>query len=229
MAQTPIQTQGISAGKDQRGLVTVTIPVAPISLEEFLTFPVAIPFGTAETGRTMEDRGNGTYKLLVTCQGIDGAEGETETYEMDSSFAEEPIETHPDIVKLRKDYGGQLTPDGRIIFPETLTVQRNRNLSALTADNSTAVKNPMFGTTTWFSLKSIFRHTYLRKTIPGNLLNKIGTIEKRLPKGFPTPSGRNWLVMPPRVILRGNTYEISDEKMLSAPGGWNPGVYKFIR
>lgn len=229
MAQAPIQTQGISAGKDQRGLVSVTIPIAPIALNEFLTYKLALPFGVAETGRTIEDRGNGTYKLLITCQGMEGDAGESETYELDQSIAEEPIESFPEIAQLRKDYGGQLTADGRVIFPETLTVQRNRNVSGLGGGNSKAAKNPMFGVTTWFSFKAIFRHTYLRKNIPASIMSKIGTIEKRLPKGFPTPSGRDWLVMSPRVILRGNTYEIAEEKMLSAPGGWNPGIYKLIK
>lgn len=228
---TPIQTPGITAGVDQRGLVSVEIPIAPISLDEFLSYSLPLPFGTVEIGRSLEDRGNGTYKLKIRAEGIEGipGAGEAETFEFDSSLSEEPIETFPDILEIRKNFGGQVNADGKVIFPETLTTQLSRNVAGLKGGNSKSVKNPYFGVTTWFSFKSIFRHTYLRKTVPTTLLDRIGTIEKRLPKGFPTPSGRNWLVMPPRMVLRGNVYEISEERMLSAPGGWHPEIYKFIR
>ena len=60
-------------------------------------------------------------------------------------------------------------------------------------------------------------------------LDRIGTIQESLPGGFPTPSGRNWIVMPPKISQRGGIYQITEELMLSQPGGWPENVYKLIQ
>ena len=87
----------------------------------------------------------------------------------------------------------------------------------------------MFGVTTYLVLNAVFRHTYLRRTIPNDLLNRVGTTRSNLPEGFPTPPSRNWLVMPPKVGKRGNVYEISEEWMLSKPGQlWPEAIYGLI-
>ena len=78
-------------------------------------------------------------------------------------------------------------------------------------------------------LRAVFRHTYLRRTLPGGLLDKIGKIRQGLPEGFPTPNERDWLCMAPKVGRRGNVYEISEELMLSAPGGWPEAVHGLIQ
>ena len=96
-------------------------------------------------------------------------------------------------------------------------------------ETTRAEKNPLFGQTTYLVLNAVFRRTYLKRRVPANLLDEVGTTRARLPGGLPTPKGRNWLVMPPKVARRGNVFEITEEWMLSKPGEeWPEALYRLI-
>ncbi len=226
------QMLGLSGSRDERGLISMALPFNCATLEETLSVGLVYPFGLPETRRAVSQLEDGSFQVTVTFEGIEGSGegGESETYEFDSMFREEPIESHPNIDKIKSTYGGY-ERDGRILFPEKLTASKSSGGTGLSGSKSTAgEKNPLFGITTYLVLNAVFRHTYLRRTIPSDLLDRVGTTVDRLPENFPTPSGRNWLVMPPKAVKRGNVYEISEEWTLSKPGEkWPEAIYGLIQ
>ena len=230
MAAYPIQTQGLRGSRDERGLISLTIPWIVGSLEEVLSVGGGEVLGLVETKRDWNDHDAGKFLVNITYEGGQGDSGQADTYEFDSSFGEEPIESHPAIEAIKAAYGGSVGADGKITFPETMPSKQSSGGTGLGGGpTNNPGKNPLFGLTTYLVTKAVFRHTYLRSSFPSSILDKIGTIVNQLPAQFPTPSGRNWLVMPPKVTKHGNMYEITEELMLSAPGGWPAAVYKLIQ
>jgi hypothetical protein len=225
----PFQMLGLSGSRDERGLISLAIPWNCGTLSETLSIGGTFPFGLPEVGRAISQLDDGSYQVTINFQGIEDAEGQADSFEFDSSFREEPIESHPSIDQIKRQYGGNLNSDGRISFPEKLPGGSSGSGGLNGKRTGTGDKNPMFGVTTYLVLNAVFRHTYLRRTIPNDLLNRVGTTRSNLPEGFPTPPGRNWLVMPPKVGKRGNVYEISEEWMLSKPGQlWPEAIYGLI-
>lgn len=228
---TPFQMLGLTAGRDERGLISLALPWNCATLEETMTVGSGAPFGLPEVRRAVSQLEDGSFQVTITFEGTEGgADGSDETFEFDSMFREEPIESHPNIDQLKSTYGGTVNSDGRIVFPEKLPGGKSSGSGLSGSKSSAGDKNPLFGVTTYLVLNAVFRHTYLRSTIPDDLLDKVGTTRERLPEGFPTPAGRNWLIMPPKVSKRGNVYEISEEWLLSKPGQtWPEAIYGLIQ
>lgn len=225
----PFQMLGLSGSRDERGLVSLAVPWNCATLAETLAVGGASPFGLPEVARAISQLDDGSFQVTITFEGTEALEGQADSFEFDSSFREEPIESHPAIDTIKERYGGTLGSDGRITFPEKLSGIRGSG-TGLGNRRDSSESNPMFGVATYLVLNAVFRHTYLRRTIPNDLLDRVGTTRDNLPEGFPTPPGRNWLVMPPKVARRGNAYEISEEWMLSKPGQrWPEAVYGLIQ
>lgn len=225
----PTQTQGLRGSRDERGLIGLTVPWIVATLDEVLTVGASAVFGLPETKREWSDLEGGKFLVNISYEGAQSENGDKDTYEFDSSFGEEPIESHPDIETIKATYGGTVGGDGKITFPEKLSSNKGSSSGLSGGQTTKQDKNPLFGLSTYLVTKAVFRHTYLRRVFPSELLNKIGTIVRSLPESFPTPSGRNWLFMPPKVAKRGNMYEITEELMLSAKGGWPEAVYQLIQ
>jgi len=225
----PTQTQGLRGNRDERGLIGLTVPWVVATLEEVLTVGATSVFGLPETKREWNDLEAGKFLVNISYEGAQSENGDKDTYEFDSSFSEEPIESHPDIETIKAVYGGTVGGDGKITFPEKMPSAKGGGGGLSGGQSVKQDKNPLFGLSTYLVTKAVFRHTYLRRVFPATLLDKIGSIVHSLPEGFPTPSSRNWLFMPPKVTKRGNMYEITEELMLSAKGGWPDGVYKLIQ
>ena len=225
------QMLGLSGSRDERGLISMALPFNCATLDETLSVGRVFPFGLPETRRAVTQLEDGSFQATVTFEGIEGSgeSGDSESYEFDSMFREEPIESHPNIDKIKSTYGGY-ERDGRILFPEKLTSSKSSGSGLSGSKSTSGEKNPLFGMTTYLVLNAVFRHTYLRRTIPGDLLDRVGTTVDRLPESFPTPAGRNWLVMPPKAVKRGNVFEISEEWTLSKPGEkWPDAIYGLIQ
>lgn len=205
------------------GVISLTIPFHVDSLDEVLSVGLEPPFGLQEMERDWDDIEGAGFEVAVKYEGFESGrdEGGVE-YDFDPSFSEEPIESHPLINRLVELYDGEVK-DNKVTFPSTI-VDEGGGLGGGNGER----KNPLAGLTTFVSLRSVFRMTYARRTLPQSIFRKIGTIERSLPGGFPTPAGRDWLVMPPKVSERGNAYEISEEWMMSPPGGWPENIYKLI-
>lgn len=228
---TSFQMLGLSGSRDERGLISMALPFNCATLDETLSVGRVFPFGLPETRRSVTQLEDGSFQATVTFEGTEGSgdEGNSATYEFDSMFREEPIESHPSIDKIKSAYGGY-ERDGRILFPEKLTSSKSSGTGLSGSKTTSGDKNPLFGMATYLVLNAVFRHTYLRRTIPSDLLERVGTTVERLPESFPTPAGRNWLVMPPKAVKRGNVYEISEEWTLSKPGEkWPDAIYGLIK
>jgi hypothetical protein len=223
---------GLSASRDERRLLSVSVPWNCRTLAETMTVGGGNPFGLPETGRQVTQLEDASFQVTITYEGTEAEPAGEESHEFDSSFREEPIESHPRIDRIRKRYGGVTGDDGRITFPEKLPrAAQAGSGSGLSGSEpaGTGEKNPMFGQSTYLVLHAVFRRTHLKRKVPKNLLDDAGTTREKLPGGLPTPKGRNWLVMPPKASKRGNVWEISEEWLLSKPGEkWPPAVYGLI-
>ena len=229
MSAAPFQMLGLSASRDERGLVSISVPWNCKTLAETMTVGEGSPFGLPETGRQISQLEDASYQVTITYEGTEDEPDEEDSYEFDSSFREEPIESHPRINQIRKRFGGVVGDDGRITFPEKLPGAAGEGTGLSGAESAGSEKNPMFGQATYLVLNAVFRRTYLRRRVPKDLLDNVGTTRARLPGGLPTPKGRNWLVMPPKVATRGNVFEITEEWMLSKPGEeWPEALYGLI-
>lgn len=215
---------GTTGSRDKTGLLSITIPYHVDRLEEVLTVGLTPPFGLTEQDRKWDDIEGSGFEVSVTYEGLEDGkdEGNTE-YDFDPSFSEEPIESHPLIEELVDRYDGQVK-DNKVTFPSTIP----DDSGGLGGGDGGERSNPLAGLTTFLSLRSVFRMTYTRKKLPKNLLRDIGTIKSGLPNSFPTPAGRDWIVMAPKVSERGNAFQITEEWMMSPPGGWPENVYKLI-
>jgi len=229
MSAPPFQMLGLTASRDERGLMRVSVPWNCKDLDATMTVGGSPAFGLPETGRQVNQLEDASYQVTITYEGAEDEPADEDTYEFDSSFREEPIESHPQIARIKKRYGGTVGDDGRITFPETLPRAASEGTGLSGAERNAEERNPLFGQTTYLVLHAVFRRTFLKRRVPPDLLNRVGTTCEKLPGGLPTPGGRNWLVMPPRVARRGNVYEISEEWMLSKPGEkWPEAIYGLI-
>ena len=229
MATQAFRSNGTKGSRDDTGLLSVSVPYYVPTEQEILTVGLEPPYGLTEVGRDWSDvEGMSGFMVEVSYEGFEDGkdESEEESIEFDPSFAEEPIESHPAFITLKNKYGGTLDDKGKVQWPETYKPKG----SALQASGGNAEqKNPLFGISTYLALKSVFRRTYTVRTLPNDLLDQIGEIVESLPEGFPTPSGRNWLRLPPKVSKRGNAFQISEELILSPVGGkWPEGVHGLI-
>jgi hypothetical protein len=228
------QMSGQKGQVDDKGVVTWTIPYFVEELSEVFSVGVIPPVeGLREVGRSWTDIEGAGLQVEVEYEGVFGdPEEKEETYDYDSSFKEETLLAHPLWPQIRDFYKGTYDKeDKRIEFEEYLS-NSSRGLSS-TGNTGTGDpgkrKNPMYGLETFLSLASVFRRTYLRANIPAGLLDKVGTIQDSLPGGFPTPPGRDWIIMPPKITQRGGVFQITEELMLSQPGGWPKKVYALIQ
>lgn len=218
---------GANGSKDQRGLLGLTVPVHAETLAETLTVQAENPWLLPEVGRKITQLDDGSYQVDITFEGLQGTQSE-ETFEFDFSFGEEPLESHPNYKEIKITYGGYLE-DGELKFPEIRPKADGGGTGLRGRSVSSRDKNPFFGAKTYLVSRAMFRHTYLDENVSPLLLSEINTTVDTVPGGFPTPAGRNWLIMPPKVRKRGNVYEIVREYLLSKPGErWPLELYKIF-
>lgn len=243
MAIEPFKMSGQTGRREEIGIVTWTVPWFSPDLNNITLVGADPPVtGLKETGRTWSGiEGSGEtandpegFRVDVTYEGYigDDIESETAIYEYDSSFSEETLTAHPEWAQIAELYSGTYDEETKsILFPATLdSVPKDRTFGLkLFADGDGNIKNPLFNVETFLAFGAVFRKTYLADEIIEELHSNVGTTVDELPGGFPTPSGRNWLIMPPKINQRGNFFEITEELMLSPiGGGWPEAIYKFI-
>lgn len=220
---------GTKGSRDETGLLSVSVPYYAPTEADVLTVGLEPPFGLKEVNREWDDiEGLEGFQVTINYEGFEDGkdESEEESIEFDPSFSEEPIEAHPSFLLLKDRFGGTLDDKGRVQWSETYFPNTG---SQVLSGGPKDKKNPLFGVSTYLALKSVFRRTYTVRDIPDDLLERNGEIVESLPDGFPTPNGRDWLRLPPKVSKRGNVYQISEELLLSPPGGkWPPGVHGLI-
>ena len=227
MARQPFAMEGQSAEMDEQKLVTWTRPYYVELFEDIFDVGEPPHKKLVETSRTWADIPGAGIKVDVTYEGYMGEDAASEepTYEWDSSFKEETLIAHPLWLEIAEFYEGKYDQEEKKI---TFSEQLDTSGSGLGSDE-VSKKNPMLGLETFLSLGIVFRMNYLVEELPASLFQGIGRIEDSLPGKFPTPVGRDWMVMPPKISQTGNVYKISEERLLSPPGKWPPKVYGLIQ
>lgn len=155
-----------------------------------------------------------------------------ETVEGEVMFVREPIETHASLDQLLKVFGGSIDPSTNMVkWP--LKVKSSSSSSGL--GKSSEILNPMYGRKDYAVAGAEIVHTFVRERITGDLFEDLNQIIDSLPSSIPskgrpdTPKGRNWMVMAPRYISRGNVSQIFKRYRLSPPGGFTKDVYALFK
>ena len=137
------------------------------------------------------------------------ADDDTITFELDTSMAEEPIETHPNFVQLAKLYGWDQTVR---MFAQLMPTNGQQGKTALSSGKKSKGKaNPLFGTDSWLAIGVVYKKTYASSVIPGWLWEGIGTIVSKPPDigKFHLPAEskkRNWLKLAPLASQIGRAH-----------------------
>lgn len=189
-------------------------------------FYVDITFGTIEIEGDESDEYGGTAAK----------------WDFNPSFEKEPIEKHPQIAVLIEDYDGQEDPDTRrVTFPRTLDRLPSNDRRGLLPKNirdGEEIKNPAYGfSESGYIVMGGVASARFTTSSTSTVLSGVGKVFKSLPSNAPdygVEDDRDWIKMPPRVseVAEDESgvryYEVEHSFMLSQPGGWPAGVYKFI-
>jgi len=126
---------------------------------------------------TQED--DGGFKVTLHFEGMtDDAKDEDQvTFELDTSMAEDPIQTPPFFDTLKTRYAWDAAKEQ---FAETLP-ESSGEQTALSGSGKKAKKNPLFGVDNWLVVGAVFRKTYAARNIPSGILRGIGTIVDKPP------------------------------------------------
>jgi hypothetical protein len=228
--------RGTTINRDKFGVITLTVNWVVDTLEETMSVGASMVFGLPETGRNgaQMDDGKGRYKLTITYAGSqDDSKPNQERWSGRLSFREEPIESHPQIMRLMRDYEGSFEGEGserKVVWPEFLKGS-DKGSGFSKAQGGSGVKNPMFGARTYPVLVGEITHSYQRKQRPADLLTKVGKVLASLPSGsgLQTPSGYCWVTQLPEWDQQGGCWKIDDHYMLTPKEGYVALTYNAIR
>jgi hypothetical protein len=213
----PFQTVGITASTDEIGIRTITVPFIAETLDDALNYGEQSFQGLPKIRHEVTQDENGWFSGVLTYQGQQsepGAGDPPKVYSLQSSYEEEPIESHPRLKELMEKYSGSKGADGRVQWAEEIESE-NKSRGFGKAEESSTKPNPMFGVEKWKKLSVIWTVTYAARTIPGDALNRIGRTLASPPGNPPKLAGRSrWLAMPVRATKRGNVAEITEEFLL---------------
>jgi hypothetical protein len=152
------------------------------------------------------------------------------TEELDFSCKEEPIQSHPNFWTnggIAELYGyNESVKEFSINVPDqslTSDIQTIRN-------NGAGGDNPMYGVTSFLSMTATFRKNQTVSDLGeiDGLFDNIGQIDDPDWEliAIPELDSRNWLRLAPKITSRAGIFEVSQQWMLSGPGGWNSLIYK---
>lgn len=164
--------------------------------------------------------------------GIEPREDMT-NYEFDIMLEENPIETYPKVEELIARFNGKRAEDGsgRVTFPFPFIGKGEQKGGAFGSGSltPTGTKNPMYGLTSYLTLGSIFRQSYVTKKVSSAIFNNVGTVKKSLPYGLPTPEGFSWVVLPPRISRRGSCMSVDEEMRMIRDDSGIKIIYEMMR
>jgi len=176
-----------------------------------------------EQNITYEGQSN-TSDVITSIEGVKG------NIEMFCGFETIPIERHPRISKLTKDFGGYFTPTGDVKFPSTYTPVEAGGLAG-----GKPKDNPMFGVISYKEATLILRHTYFVEEIDANIWDTTGKVVEILPKGIPVPKGeldvngneikRKFMMQAPSINRQGNAWQVVQEYVILNAKAVADGLY----
>jgi len=234
----PTKTEGAVGSRDENKISTFSVPYYVTTFKEVITVGKGNVNGLVESTRSWQAWNDGTDGWIVTVvykghmdedsQTEDPAE--TEQWNMDFDFAEEPLESHPKLQTIKDAYGGYLD-ENELKFPELLP-NNSKSKSGLGKKSlKPGDKNPMFGVSTYAVMTARVTRSWSAKKIPKTAVNDIGKIYKSIPDAPDEINeidfgDRTWLAMPPKISQNGNVWRIENEWLLSPPAGWVEEVYE---
>lgn len=227
---------GISGGRDENGIVSITQPWWCETLAECFSVGDRTMLGLTEKTRSLGVWDPTTilngFQVGITYEGIDTTfpEKDSETFDLDAEFSEQPIEKFHDLDMLIEKYGATITDIGgekKLEFPEFMPTGKGAGKTGFGKGvESSDERNRLFGQKSFPQYESVWVHTYMRRRIPRDLLERVGRVVNRPPGNPPTPKDRDWFIMAPVVqIFKGQEgCRIVDKYKLSPPGGWPKGI-----
>lgn len=214
---------GEERSKSPSGVLTIKANFYAETIDEAMFGGVEGFENTVEIGRNLVQSQDGTFSVSVTFQGGKDSFEETPppdanfpTHRLSSAFEDLPIEAHPELPKLLKNYGGSLVA-GKAKWPPTMPNSNSSNTTTGLGgtSNETQAKNPMCGVEKFKKLTVQWSVTYLKTIIPGSLLAKVGKITTTPPGNAPEIQARTkWLITPPTARKRGTVAEITENYLL---------------
>jgi hypothetical protein len=237
MALAPHKIAGISGGRDETGVITITQPWWCETLEECFSVgdstlninsSTRLPELTRNFGVWDPDSILNGYQIGITYQGPDWSLDleKVARFGFDSEYSEQPMETHPGInILLSPKYGGRFVDMGgekKLIFDPVNTGAGEGGGGFSQGQAGNGEVNPNAGYRSYPLYESIWTHTYLVKRLPKDFLDRIGTVVPTPPGRPPTPKGRDWMILVPSLEIFPNEsgFRITDFYKLSKPGGW---------
>ena len=126
---TPLPTTGISGGISETGVATVEVPMFVDTLAEALSVLPNLGIGIPYRSRAFTQEGDGGFKVTLHFEGIadDAKDDDQVTFELDTSMAEDPIQTHPffDTLKTRYAWDAAKEQFADCAAPSTGTLSRH--------------------------------------------------------------------------------------------------------
>ena len=227
-----VEQRGIKTSRDKQGGVTLTKSWVVDTLEETQTVGDEFVMGMPEEDRSSVRLENGRHEVTINYKGAaDDTKPEQEKWSGKLSFREDPIQAHPNWAELRDTYGWVDEGGGKGHFPEDMPAGRGTATGLSGGKPAAGKKNPMFGAKTFPVLIGEVTHGYVRKALPGDLLDRVGRVLESLPSssGIATPAGYAWLTQTPEFDQEGNSWRIVDHYKLLPEDGYLAVAYKLIK
>lgn len=236
MAESAHKIAGISGGRDENKIITIIQPWWCPTVDECFVVGDATMKGLPESRRDFgvwdPDLADAGYQIGLTYQGPDPdvPDEDTETFDLETEEASQPIETHHNLNEIMEKWGGRLEEtDGeqKVVFDKELLSSGFGEGGFVGPPAPTDFEtNPYFGRKTYDLYGSIWTHTYVRRSIPSDLLSRVRSVVKSPPGNPPTPDGREWAIASPQMTVYpgGSGVRITDRYKLSPPNGWPPGL-----
>lgn len=226
MPDAPVKQALETGSRDRQGRITIKRVWVVYSLAEVFTVGEPTLLGFPEDDRDFTERElPGTYQVTITYAGLQNdTPPEKDSWNGDISLREEPIETMPGLAALAKKYGGSAGADGKVTWPQYIT-------SGSGTSQERQVTNPMFGATTYPEIQGEVTREYARKTIPADLLSRIGAVLKTLPgsSGIKTPKGFVWITQTPSFATHGDAWSIRERYRLTRAESYQSIIQSLLK
>lgn len=156
----------------------------------------------------------GGYDVEVTLEGhtSPASADAGESYSLEGSTDEDPIEAHPEISVLLDRYEGAEDDQGRAKWAKIY--------------GEDGARNPLHGVESYLVPSLIWSRKSVSPSFPAYLTQSLGTLDTP-PGNPPALSGRRqWFKVRVRASWRGNVWEIEESWKLTGPFGVAPELYR---
>ncbi len=220
--QVQFEAFGLAAQQDRHGVWTLQIPYVVKGFDSIWNAGPAKRSGLDLVGRSVQPHEDGEHFIVTNTYAGAELPGDgggatyndtTTVYDMQATWEEEPIETHPQISDLIKKYAGRIV-NGEVIFDKEIPAAAKGSGGLKQDKGSVPTKNPMYGVVRWKKLGVTWSATRILRYLPSRILNNVG--KRMTPPGTPPslPQDTAWMQLPPRASKRGSVWQVTEEWMM---------------